>query len=145
TTGGYNKAEKNIAWVGFWKMLAGTISAGTMILLNEASVLYTFYAPLQAHVLFYVGLALVIVGSWIEGFVMFKRHARFKKENPGERATLMSFMGVVTMLLWLFASLGVATTVTLQHIPWSLGMVDGVNVLLSRTLFWYFDHPLVYS
>src|SRR5699024_9405852 len=26
TTGGYNKAEKNIAWVGFWMMLAGTIS-----------------------------------------------------------------------------------------------------------------------
>src|SRR5699024_1450646 len=54
TTGGYNKSEKNIAWVGFWMMLAGTLLAGTMILLNEASVLYTFYAPLQeigrAHV-----------------------------------------------------------------------------------------------
>ena len=37
-----------------------------MILLNEASVLYTFYAPLQAHWIFYVGLALVIVGSWIK-------------------------------------------------------------------------------
>src|SRR5699024_500185 len=144
TTGGYNKAEKNIAWVGFWMMLAGTISAGTMILLNEASVLYTFYAPLQAHVLFYVGLALVIVGSWIEGFVMFKRHARFKKENPGERTPLMSFMGVVTMLMWVIASIGVATTVIFQLIPWSLGMVDEVNVLLSRTLFWYFGHPLVY-
>lgn len=144
TTGGYNKAEKNIAWVGFWMMLAGTLSAGTMILLNEASVLYTFYAPLQAHVMFYVGLALVIVGSWIEGFVMFKRHARFKKENPGERTPLMSFMGVVTMLMWVIASIGVATTVVFQLIPWSLGMVDEVNVLLSRTLFWYFGHPLVY-
>lgn len=144
TTGGYNRAEQNIAWVGFWVMLAGTISAGTMILLNEASVLYTFYAPLQAHVLFYVGLALVIVGSWVEGFVMFKRHARFKKENPGERTPLMSFMGVVTMLMWVIASIGVATTVIFQLIPWSLGMVDEVNVLLSRTLFWYFGHPLVY-
>src|SRR5699024_3457641 len=105
---------------------------------------YTFYAPLQAHVLFYVGLALVIVGSWIEGFVMFKRHARFKKENPGERTPLMSFMGVVTMLMWVIASIGVATTVIFQLIPWSLGMVDEVNVLLSRTLFWYFGHPLVY-
>src|SRR5699024_3818168 len=140
----YNKAEKNIAWVGFWMMLAGTISAGTMILLNEASVLYTCYAPLQAHVLFDVGLALVIVGSLIEGFVMFKRHARFKKENPGERTPLMSFMGVVTMLMWVIASIGVATTVIFQLIPWSLGMVDEVNVLLSRTLFWYFGHPLVY-
>src|SRR5699024_10576738 len=86
----------------------------------------------------------VIVGSWIEGFVMFKRHARFKKENPGERTPLMSFMGVVTMLMWVIASIGVATTVIFQLIPWSLGMVDEVNVLLSRTLFWYFGHPLVY-
>src|SRR5699024_11826239 len=39
---------------------------------------------------------------------------------------------------------GVATTVIFQLIPWSLGMVDEVNVLLSRTLFWYFGHPLVY-
>jgi cytochrome c oxidase subunit 1 len=29
-------------------------------------------------------------------------------------------------------------------IPWSLGWVPTVNVLLSRTLFWYFGHPLVY-
>src|SRR5699024_219841 len=90
------------------------------------------------------GLALVIVGSWIEGFVMFKRHARFKKENPGERTPLMSFMGVVTMLMWVIASIGVATTVIFQLIPWSLGMVDEVNVVLSRTLFWYFGHLLVY-
>src|SRR5699024_467645 len=76
TTGGYNKTEIRIAWIGFWAMVIGTVSAATMILLNEASVLYTFYAPLQAHVIFYIGLAFVIIGSWIEGFVMFKRHAR---------------------------------------------------------------------
>ena len=35
------------------------------ILLDEASVLYTFYPPLQAHWLFYIGLTLVVVGSWV--------------------------------------------------------------------------------
>src|SRR5690625_3553902 len=54
TTGGYNKAERTIAWIGFWVMLVGTLSAATMILLNEATVLFTFYAPLQAHVIFYI-------------------------------------------------------------------------------------------
>src|SRR5699024_10556526 len=115
-----------------------------MILLNEAIVLYTFYAPLQAHVLFYFGLALLFVGSWIEGFVMFHRHRQFKKEHPGEKTPLLSFMGVVTMIMWIISSIGVASTVIFQLIPWSLGMVDSVNVLLSRTLFWYFGHPLVY-
>ena len=36
-----------------------------MVLLNEATVLYTFYAPLQAHWIFYLGLTLVVVGSWL--------------------------------------------------------------------------------
>src|SRR5699024_12825996 len=73
-----------------------------------------------------------------------RRNAGDKKENHGERTPLMSFMGGVTMVMWVIASIGVATTVILQLMPWSLGMVDEVNVLLSRTLFWYFGHPLVY-
>src|SRR5699024_6609944 len=63
---------------------------------------------------------------------------------PGERTPLMSVMGVVTMLMWAIASIGVATTVIFQLIPWSLGMVDEVSVLLRRTLFWCFGHPLVH-
>src|SRR5690625_4900260 len=144
TTGGYNKTERTIAWIGFWLMLIGTLAAATMILLNEATVLFTFYAPLQAHVIFYIGLALVIVGTWFDGFVIFKRHARFRKENPGERTPLLSYMAVITMLMWQIASIGVAVTVIFQMIPWALGWIDTMNILLSRTLFWYFGHPLVY-
>ena len=53
-------------------------------------------------------------------------------------------MSVVTMLLWQIATIGVAAEVLIQLIPWSFGWVDTINVLLSRTLFWYFGHPLVY-
>ena len=144
TAGAYSAGERKWAWTGFTLMTVGVTITSTYILLNEASVLYTFYAPLMAHPGFYIGLALVVVGSWLEGLVVFRRHARWRREHPGERSPLLSYMGVVTMLLWLIATLGVAATVLLQFIPWSLGFTETIDVLVSRTLFWYFGHPLVY-
>ena len=29
-------------------------------------------------------------------------------------------------------------------IPWSLGWIDTINIMLARVLFWFFGHPLVY-
>ncbi|RYG73102.1 b(o/a)3-type cytochrome-c oxidase subunit 1 [Lentibacillus lipolyticus] len=144
TAGEYSSKERKFAWIGFSMMTAGVALTATFILLNEASVLYTFYAPLMAHPGFYIGLTLVIVGSWVEGFVIFHRHAKWRKENPGQRTPLLSYMGVITMLMWQIATLGVAATVCIQFIPWSLGFTDTIDVLVSRTLFWYFGHPLVY-
>ena len=144
TAGQYSSGERKTGWTGFWMSTIGVTITVIAILLNEASVLYTFYAPMQAHPAFYIGLTLVIVGSWLIGFVVFRRHARWRKENPGERTPLLSFMAVITMLMWQIATLGVAATVLIQFIPWSLGLTDSIDVLVSRTLFWYFGHPLVY-
>jgi cytochrome c oxidase subunit 1 len=131
-------------WVGFWTMTIGTAITAFYILIGKASVLFTFYAPLQAHPGFYLGLTLVVVGSWISGFAMFAHYAKWKKENPGKVSPILTFMSVVNMVLWLVCTLGVAATVLIQLLPWSLGLVDRINVLISRTLFWYFGHPLVY-
>src|SRR5699024_6680485 len=48
------------------------------------------------------------------------------------------------MLMWQIATLGVASAMLIQFIPWSLGITETIDVLVSRTLFWYFGHPLVY-
>ncbi|KIL77774.1 b(o/a)3-type cytochrome-c oxidase subunit 1 [Bacillus badius] len=144
TAGTLSDKTRLAGWIGFWTMTIGTAITTFYILTGEASVLYTFYAPLQAHVGFYIGLALVVVGSWIAGFAMFVHYAKWKKQHPGQNGPLLSFMIVVNMALWLIASLGVAATVLLQFIPWSLGWTENINVLVSRTLFWYFGHPLVY-
>lgn len=144
TAGTYSPSERKMAWIGFWLMTVGVILTTIYILLNKATVLYTFYAPLQAHPGFYIGLALVIIGSWVQGIVIFRRHRRFKKEHPGEKTPLLSYMSVINMIMWQIATLGVASAVLLQFIPWSLGMTDSIDVLVTRTLFWYFGHPLVY-
>ncbi|WP_252502327.1 b(o/a)3-type cytochrome-c oxidase subunit 1 [Sporosarcina sp. Marseille-Q4943] len=143
-TVGISAKQRQWAWIAFWTMLVGTTIAATTILVGQANVLYTFYAPLRAHAAFYIGLALVIVGSWIAVFVNFRQLYVWKKANPGQKSPLLAFMVVINMAMWFIASLGVASSVLIQFIPWSLGYAATINVLLSRTLFWYFGHPLVY-
>ena len=138
-------------WSWFGVMTVGTALAGLSIfgglipdLGISADVLYTFYAPLRAHPLFYVGLALFIVGTWLAGADWFRSWRVWAKQNPDERIPLQAFMVLTTMLMWYIATLGVAVSVVFFLIPWSLGIIDGVNPLLTRTLFWFFGHPVVY-
>ncbi|WP_335869663.1 b(o/a)3-type cytochrome-c oxidase subunit 1 [Bacillus sp. 2205SS5-2] len=144
TSGTFSPTARRLGWIGFWVMVLGTAMASVMVLLNEATVLYTFYAPLQAHWIFYLGLTFVVVGSWIGGAGMIVVYVSWRKANPGQPSPLLTFMAVINTVLWIVATLGVAATVLFQLLPWSLGLVDRVDVLVSRTLFWYFGHPLVY-
>lgn len=130
--------------VGFWVMVVGLVSAAVPILLDEASVLYTFYPPLKAHWAFYAGLTLVVVGSWIEGYGFFFTYSAWRKENPGVRSPLMSLASVITMAMWQIATLGVAAEILTMLLPWSLGLIDGTDPQLARTYFWFTGHPLVY-
>ncbi|MFO1444674.1 b(o/a)3-type cytochrome-c oxidase subunit 1 [Bacillus sp. Bva_UNVM-123] len=144
TSGTFTNRQRSIGWVGFWLKLVGTAMAATMVLLNEATVLFTFYVPLKAHYLFYIGLTLVVVGTWLDSATIYMKYSQWKKANRGQPSPLLTFMSVITLIMWNVATIGVATTMLFQIIPWSLGLVDTINVGVSRTLFWYFGHPLVY-
>ncbi|MEF8783484.1 MAG: b(o/a)3-type cytochrome-c oxidase subunit 1 [Haloarculaceae archaeon] len=136
-------------WLGV--MALGTTLAGIAMIGGffseiplSADVLYTFYAPLQAHPAYYAGLAIFIIGSWLAGVDFLRTYRAWRKENPDERIPLQSFMVLMTMLMWYIATIGVAIAVVVFLLPWSLGLFDQVNVLLTRTLFWFFGHPVVY-
>jgi cytochrome c oxidase subunit I len=135
---------RQLSWVGFWTMLISTVVVVVEVLSNSATVLYTFYAPLQASALFYIALTTFVVGSWITGVGIFIAYTHWRRAHPGQLSPLFAFMAVATMVLWLEATVGVAIEAIFQLIPWSLGWEPTINVELSRTLFWYFGHPLVY-
>jgi len=133
-----------VANLGFVLMFVGLVAAAVPILLDMASVLYTFYAPLQAHPAFYIGITVFVVGSWVVGYSIFLTLAAWYKDNPGERAPLAAFMAAITFVLWQICTLGAAVQLLFMMIPWSLGLVDGIDPQFTRTLFWYTGHPLVY-
>ncbi|SDF15954.1 cytochrome c oxidase subunit 1 [Halorubrum xinjiangense] len=140
-----------ITWTWYGLMAAGMTMTGVSILAGfvdsidmSADVLFTFYAPLQAHPMFYAGLAVFIVGSWIAGADYFRTWLAWKRDNPDERIPLQTFMVLTTMAMWYIASSAVAASVLIFLLPWSLGLIDQVNPTLTRTLFWFFGHPVVY-
>ncbi|WP_428357619.1 b(o/a)3-type cytochrome-c oxidase subunit 1 [Methyloprofundus sp.] len=133
-----------LAWFGFGLALTGVVMAAVPLLSGLASVLYTFYPPLQAHSAFYIGVTLLVVGSWIWSATMVVMFSQWKKANPGQTVPLVMFATTANALLWLWTSAGVAVEVLFQLIPWSLGWMDTIDIGLSRTLFAWTLHPIVY-
>lgn len=125
-------------------MLVGTLMAALAMLSGKASVLYTFYAPLMAHPAFYLGLALAVVGSWVAFFGWIPLYLSWRKENPDTKTPLAVWGNLANFTIWFFASISVAVEILFFLLPWSLGWIDGINVELTRVLFWFFGHPLVY-
>ncbi len=130
--------------LGLGLMVVGLALAAVPILLDNATVLYTFYPPLKASSFFYIGLTLVVVGSWIEGFGLYFTLGAWRATHPGARTPFIAFGSVLTMVMWQIASLGIAAEMLILLIPWSLDLVQGTDPLLARTLFWFTGHPIVY-
>jgi cytochrome c oxidase subunit I len=137
-------ASPRLGWLTFWLMLAGLLIAAVPLAGNAATVMFTFYAPLQAHWAFYVGLTLVVAGTWLITLRLALSQREWRARHPDARTPLAAFMSLVTMAMWTLASIGLAASMLFMLIPWSLGLVAGTDPLLTRTLFWLTGHPIVY-
>jgi cytochrome c oxidase subunit 1 len=136
--------NKKLAWISFWLMTIGTVMAAWAMLAGKASVLYTFYPPLKGHPLFYLGTALLIVGSWIPLFDWARLYREWKRENRDQKVPLAVLGTLVNHIIWFVCTLAVAYEVLVLLLPWAMGYKPTVNVTLARTLFWFFGHALVY-
>jgi cytochrome c oxidase subunit 1 len=132
------------AWAGFWLVLAGTLMAGLTIAAGKASVLYTFYPPMLASVFFYLGVVLVVVGSWIWVALMSLNTHRWKKEHPREPVPLALFGMTAGAYLWAWTSLGAALEILLLILPAALGFKDTIDAGLARVFFSWTLHAIVY-
>lgn len=137
-------ASTRLLAASFWTALGGVVLAATAILLNKATVLYTFYTPLEATSIFYIGAVLLVVSTWITSLNQLLTLRQWRRDHPGERIPLLAYVSVVTFLMWDLASLGVAIEVVGFILPWTFGWVENTDPLLNRTFFWFTGHPIVY-
>ena len=132
------------AWAGFWLIVAGSIMAMVPVALGRASVLYTFYPPLIGNAFYYIGLVLVVVGSWIWVALMSINLHVWKRAHPGEPVPLAMFANVAGSYLWAWTAVGAALELLLQIIPVALGLKATIDAGLARVLFSWTLHAIVY-
>ena len=133
-----------LAWTGYLVMLTGVLMVVYAIVTRQGTILYTFYPPLTAHWTFYVGAALLLIGSLAWVVIMLVMTLQWKRTNLGQPLPLAMFGTTANAILWCWTLIGVAAEVVFLLIPLSLGWVDTVDVGLGRTLFAWTLHPIVY-
>jgi cytochrome c oxidase subunit 1 len=132
------------AWAGFALALLGTITALVPVALGLASVLYTFYPPMIGNAFYYIGVVLVVVGSWIWVALLVINLAAWKRDNPGRPVPIAMFANVAGALLWGWTAVGAAAEILLQILPVALGLTDTIDAGLARVFFSWTLHAIVY-
>jgi cytochrome c oxidase subunit I len=132
------------AWAGFWLVVAGAVMAMVPVALGRASVLYTFYPPLIGNAFYYIGVVLVVVGSWVWVALMSINLRVWRRAHPGEPVPLAMFANVAGSYLWAWTAVGAALELLLQIIPVALGLRTTIDAGLARVFFSWTLHAIVY-
>ena len=132
------------AWAGFWLIVVGAVTAMVPVALGRASVLYTFYPPLIGNAFYYIGVVLVVVGSWVWVALMSVNLQVWKRAHPGDPVPLAMFANVAGSYLWAWTAVGAALELLLQIIPVALGWKTTIDAGLARVLFSWTLHAIVY-
>jgi cytochrome c oxidase subunit I len=132
------------AWAGFILVALGTVTALVPVAMGLDTVLYTFYPPLVGNSLYYIGIVLVVVGSWVWVGLMAVNFAVWKRDNPGKPVPLAMYANVAGSLLWGWTAVGAAIEIIFLILPTTLGLRSTIDAGLSRVFFSWTLHAIVY-
>ena len=132
------------AWVGLALVFVGTITAIVPVALGLDTVLYTFYPPMIGNPFYYIGVVLVVVGSWIWVALMSVNLYHWKRQNPGAPVPFPMFATVAGSYLWGWTAVGAALELLFQIIPVALGLSSTIDAGLARVFFSWTLHAIVY-
>jgi cytochrome c oxidase subunit 1 len=109
-----------------------------------ASVLYTFYPPMIGNPFYYIGVVLLVVGSWIWVALTSVNLYAWKRANPEKPVPLPMFANTAAAYLWGWTAVGAALEILFQILPAALGLTNTIDAGLSRVLFSWTLHAIVY-
>ncbi|MGT2469832.1 b(o/a)3-type cytochrome-c oxidase subunit 1 [Paraburkholderia terrae] len=132
------------AWAAFILLVVGAVMAMVPVAAGQASVLFTFYPPMIGSPFYYLGVVLVVVGSWIWVALMGVNLHVWKRANPGKPVPLAMYANVAGAYLWAWTAVGAALEILFQILPVALGLKSTIDAGLARVLFSWTLHAIVY-
>ncbi|HSN21986.1 MAG TPA: cbb3-type cytochrome c oxidase subunit I [Usitatibacter sp.] len=133
-------ATPRIAWAGFVLMVAGAIINNVAVFRGSSSVMFTSYVPMGAHWSFYLGLIVFAVGALIGCFVFLGTLAVGKAEKTYNGSIPLVTFGALTACIIAIFTIASGAIILIPTFLWSLGLIDHIDSLMYKTVFWAFGH-----
>src|SRR5512134_634570 len=133
-------AAPNWAWAAFILMVGGAILNNYSVLRGDSSVMFTSYAPMGAHPTFYLGLILFAVGALIGCFVFFGTLVVARAERTYRNSVPLVTFGAITAAIIAVFTIAAGAIILIPTFLWSVGLVEYIDSLMYRTIWWAFGH-----
>jgi len=133
-------ATPKIAWLAFALMLIGAVTNNVAVFQGGSSVMMTSYVPMMAAPAFYLGLILFAVGALIACFVFFGTLVIARRDRTYQGSVPLVTFGAITAAIIAVFTITSGAIILIPTFLMSAGVVESVNPLMYRTIWWAFGH-----
>ena len=133
-------ATPKVAWAAFWLMIVGALMNNFAVFKGDSSVMFTSYVPMGAHWSFYLSLILFAVGALIACFVFLGTLVVGKAEKTYNGSVPLVTFGALTAAIIAIFTIATGAIILIPTLLWSLGLVDHIDSLMYKTVWWGFGH-----
>ncbi|MBF8265728.1 MAG: cytochrome c oxidase subunit I [Dehalococcoidia bacterium] len=133
--------KPGLGWLAFALMLTGAVMSNVMVLIGQATVMFTAYVPLKAHPLYYLGVVLFAVGAFIAVGLFFASLVVAKVEKRYEGSLPLFTYGLMAAAIIAVFTLVGGVITFVPALLWSLGIFKLYDPGAYRVFFWAFGHP----
>ena len=133
-------ATPRIAWAAFGLMVVGALMNNFAVFKGDSSVMFTSYVPMGAHWSFYLSLILFAVGALIACFVFLGTLVVGKAERTYNGSVPLVTFGALTAAIIAIFTIATGAIILIPTFLWSVGLVDHIDSLMYKTVWWGFGH-----